>query len=274
MKLIDTDKWNEIFSTIRKNKLRTFLTAFSVAWGIFMLILLLGAGTGIENGVKQEFNDVATNSLWVFGGQTSMAHAGYQPGRRIQFTNEDYDYAKSNLPNLEYISSRFYVWSQNTVNYKNEYGTFQLKSCHPEQIFIDYMNITSGRFINQTDIDDFRKVAVIGSVVQNQLFKGKDPLGEYITVIGIPFKVVGTFHDDGDDDQNRTVYMPISTAQKVFNGGNRINRFMFTIQGADVAKSLEAEEQLRKDLAERHHFNPEDNRAVFIWNNVKEFKNS
>jgi putative ABC transport system permease protein len=272
MILIDSDKWIEIFHSIKKNKLRRILTAFSIAWGIFMLILLLGAGTGIENGVKQEFNDVATNSIWVFGGQTSLPHAGYQPGRPIQLKNDDYAMVKNTMPNLEYISSRFYVWAQNTVNYKNEYGIFQLKSCHPEQIYIDFMKITSGRFINQSDMDDFRKIAVIGSVVQNQLFRNKNPLGEYISVIGIPFQVVGTFHDEGDDDQNRTVYMPLSTAQKVFNGGNNINRFMFTLSNTTVEKSLEAESYIRKNLAEKHHFNPEDKRALFIWNNVKEFK--
>jgi putative ABC transport system permease protein len=123
--VVDIDKFQEIYTTVRMNKLRTFLTAFSVAWGIFMLIILLGSGTGIEKGVKSLFDD-ATNSIWVRRGQTSLAHKGLQPGRRIKFTNDDYEEIKTTIKGIEYITARFYRWGNNKITYKNKYGAFNI----------------------------------------------------------------------------------------------------------------------------------------------------
>ncbi|RLD60872.1 MAG: ABC transporter permease [Bacteroidetes bacterium] len=268
--MFDLDKWQEIFSTISKNKLRTFLTGFSVAWGIFMLIVLLGSGYGLENGVRMEFEDDATNTLWVNQGTTSMAYQGYKPGRFIRFTNEDYDNTKK-IDDVESISGRFTIWENNTLSYKNEFGSFDIFCTHPAYGKVESLTPTKGRFLNTTDVDETRKVASIGKLVDEALFKGEDPLGKYIKVAGIPFKVVGVFDDPGGDRDMSRIYIPISTAQMVFNRGNRLGTMSMTIGDASVERSIEMEEEIRNELAQRHHFDPKDQRAIHIWNNKENY---
>lgn len=270
--MFDIDKWQEIFETIRKNKLRTFLTGFSVMWGIFMLILLLGAGNGLENGTKRQFNDVAQNSIWLFEGKTSMAYKGYKPGRKIEFTNEDYELLKKNIPGLEYITGRFYIWGDYSIYYKNEYGFFEIRACHPDHLHLEKTIMTSGRFINNTDLKEFRKTTVIGTLVASQLFKKENPIGKYVNVAGIPFKVIGVYDDEGDKSQTKTVYLPITTAQRVFNGKNRMQRIMFTIGNANARQAKLIEEYVRELLGDKHEFDPKDKNAIFSWNTIEEFE--
>ncbi len=266
--MFDLDKWQEIYSTISKNKLRTFLTGFSVAWGIFMLIVLLGSGYGLENGVRKEFEGDAENTLWVNQGVSSVAYKGYKPGRSIRFTNDDYNQTKI-IDDVEYISGRFTIWENNTLSYKNEYGSFDIFCSHPGYGKVESLTPTQGRFLNDMDVQDFRKVTAIGKLVDEALFKGEDPLGKYIKVAGIPFKVVGVFDDPGGDRDLSRIYIPISTAQMVYNRGNRLGTMSMTVGDASVARSNEMVEEIRAQLAQRHHFDPEDQRAVFIWNNVE-----
>lgn len=270
--MFDIDKWQEIFETIRKNKTRTFLTGFSVAWGIFMLILLLGSGNGLENGVKKQFNDVAPNSLWLNPGQTEMAYKGYKPGRSIKFTNIDYDLIRNTIPGIDHITGRFYLWGNNVVSYHNEYGNFEIRACHPDHMYIEKTIMVAGRYLNQADLDEFRKVAIIGVQVRKMLFKDKNPLGEYIKINNIPFKIVGVYDDAGDRDQTRSVFMPVTTCQRVFNGENRLDRIMFTVGNATLEQAKAIEDNVRKLLAQQHQFDVNDKKAIFIWNNVEEFR--
>ncbi|MBT8351844.1 MAG: ABC transporter permease [Deltaproteobacteria bacterium] len=265
--IIDLDQFQEIFSTIRKNRLRTFLTGFAVAWGIFMLIILLGSGTGLEKGVKNLFKD-ATNSVWVRRGMTSLPHKGLQPGRSIQFTNADYEDVKTTVTGVEHITARFYRWGNNKITYKNESGAFNIISCHPAHQYLENTIMVKGRHINQIDISQFRKVAIIGTEVEKILFKKDSSLDKYININSIPFKVVGVFSDEEERNVS-LIYLPISTAQKVFNGSNRIHMFAFTVSDVSVKESLVMEDQVRKQLAIRHNFSIEDEKAVNIWNNVK-----
>ena len=269
--MFDLDKWQEIFSTISKNKLRTFLTGFSVAWGIFMLIILLGSGYGLENGVRAEFEDDATNTLWVNQGTTSMAYQGYKPGRSIRFTNDDYENTKK-VKDVEHISGRFTIWENNTLSYKNEFGSFDIYCTHPAYGKVESLTPFKGRFLNAVDVEENRKVASIGKLVDEALFKGEDPLGKYIKVAGIPFEVVGVFEDPGGDRDMSRIYIPISTAQMVFNRGNRLGTMSMTIGNASVERSKEMEEEIRNELAQKHHFNPEDKRAIHIWNNMEQYE--
>ncbi|MDY6790436.1 MAG: ABC transporter permease [Thermodesulfobacteriota bacterium] len=265
--IIDLDKFQEIFSTIKKNRLRTFLTGFAVSWGIFMLIILLGSGTGLEKGVKNLFKD-ATNSVWVRKGQTSIPHKGLQPGRSIRFTNADYEDAKKILKGIEHITARFYRWGNNKITYRNETGAFNIISCHPAHQYLENTIMVKGRHINQIDIDQFRKVAIIGTEVERLLFKKESSLDKYININSIPFKVVGVFSDE-EERVVSLIYLPISTAQRVFNGSNRIHMFAFTLGDASVKESLDIENMVRKQLAVRHNFSVDDEKAVNIWNNVK-----
>jgi putative ABC transport system permease protein len=269
--MFDLDKWQEIFATIRKNKLRTFLTGFSVAWGIFMLIILLGSGNGLQNGVEYQFKSDATNTIWLFPGSTTMAYKGMKAGRQVNFTNQDYNFVKENIPGVEEISARYYIWDKRIISYKKQFGSFELICVHPDMQQIEKIVIEQGRMLNQIDQQQNRKVVIIGLPVMNALFKnGENPLGEYIRVNNVPFKVVGVFSDRSDRDQQR-LYLPISTAQMIFNGGNKINNLTLT-SNVSVEESEKLEKTLRTRLAERHRFNSEDKSALYINNTIREFK--
>ena len=270
--MFDLDKWQEIFNSIAKNKLRTFLTGFSVAWGIFMLVILLGSGQGLQNGVVREFRDDAMNSIWVRPGQTSVGYKGLQPGRRIQFTNQTYDDIEENLPGVEHITARFYISGTVTLNYGKENGSFLVRCVHPDHKILENTTIVSGRYINEKDLTDFRKVAIIGVKVKESFFGDEDPLGKYIKVNNIPFKVVGVFKDEGSEGEAEVVYLPIYTAQKTFNGQNKISHFMFTVGDATVEESKAIASQLRTRLSNNLKFDETDKKAVRIFNAVDEFQ--
>ncbi len=269
--MFDIDKWQEILSTIRKNKLRTFLTGFSVAWGIFMLIILLGAGNGLQNGVLHQFRDDAVNSIWIYPGSTSKAYKGMQPGRRIQLTNEDYKSIIQTISGVEYISARFYIRGNLTISYKNEYGAFSVRAVHPDHKFLENTELVKGRFLNTVDLDKNRKVAVIGQVVKDGLFKDVEALGEYISVNGIAFKVVGVYTDSGGENEMRNIYLPLSTAQKVFNGANKVNQLMLTTDKTEEESKIMVQ-QISNLLAKNHKFDKEDKAAVFVRNNIENFR--
>ncbi len=270
--IIDRDKWQEIFSTINKNKLRTFLTGFSVAWGIFMLIILLGSGQGLQNGVQQQFADDATNSLWVYAGQTTKAYKGTNAGRRIQFTNRDYNRTKTLDRHIDHITGRFYVGSKQ-ISYKNNYGSYDIRAVHPDHKYLENTIITQGRFLNRLDIDHFNKVIVIGDIVRKDLFKnGEKALGKYVKVGSIPFKIVGVFEDKGGNSEMRKVYIPVSTAQRIFNGADHLNQVMFTVGDATLKQTKAIENKLREEFAAFHHFDPADQRAIHINNDLDNYQ--
>jgi putative ABC transport system permease protein len=271
--MLSFDRWQEIFSTIEKNKLRTFLTGFSVAWGVFMLIILLGSGIGLENGVRDQFRSSAVNTLWVWGGETSVAYKGLKPGRDITFDNDDYDDVKREVEGIEFAAGRTFVWGDNTISYKSEYGNYDIRSVHPDYGPVEKVTILEGRYINENDIRQNAKVTTISKDVKSSLFKQDEALGNYLNVNGIPFKVIGIYEDiDGRDDNQRVIYIPITTAQKVFIGEDRIGTMAITVASREINESQKMAEEIRELLATNHRFNVEDENAMFIWNGVEEFK--
>jgi putative ABC transport system permease protein len=272
--ILDIDKWQEIFSTMKKNKLRTFLTGFSVAWGIFMLIILLGSGNGLENGVRKEFEGDATNTLWVWGGQTSVPYKGLQAGRNVSLTNEDYDIVSTKVDNIDKISSRLNIWQNNTISYGNQYGNYDIIACHPAYGYYETLEILKGRFLNTQDIEGYYKYVVISTVVKDALFKDKneDPVGKYINVSTVPFKIIGIFTDPGGDRDLRRIYIPVSTAQRVFNMANRISNMAVLTKDVSVGESNLMVEDIRQNLAAKHKFDPTDQRAVGIFNNLENYQ--
>ncbi len=269
--MFDLDKWQEIFHTIRSNKLRTFLTGFSVAWGIFILIILLGSGKGLERGARYQFRDDATNSIWLYPGETSVPFKGLQPGREVQFRNNDRDLLKRTVNEVDKITGRFRVSGGQTISYKDKTASFSIRAIHPDYRYIEKTTVLSGRFINQNDIRADRKVTVISEDVREELFPDEDPTGHFIKVNKIPFKVVGVFTDEGSERENRKLYLPLGTAQKVFNKNNEIERIMFTMEGVDVEESKRIETEIRNMLAAKHGFSPEDPRALRINNNLERY---
>ena len=256
---------------MKQNKLRTFLTGFSVAWGIFMLIILLGSGYGLENGVRKEFSGDAVNYININQGVTSLPYKGMKPGRFIQLTNEDYELLKS-IDDVDKISGRVFVRGSSTLSYGNEYGTFDIYAVHPEYEFVESLWMTDGRYLNQSDIDRDRKSVALGRKVYEALFKGKKAVGEYIKVNGVPFQVVGVFDDPGSERDITRVYVPITTAQRIFSRGNNIPSMQLILGNATIAESEAVVAEVKNRLGARHRFNPEDPRAIYFFNTIENYQ--
>ena len=275
--MFDYDKWQEILATMKKNKLRTILTMFGVFWGIFMLMLLLGSGNGLKNGVTKNFGGWATNSGFVWSNRTTMAYQGMKPGRFIRFTNEDKIAIEQNVKGLGVLAPRNDLggWrGGNNVSRNNKTGAFTINGDYPEYQQVQIVNVYGGRHINKKDIEDKRKIAVIGESVVKVLFEeDENPIGEYILVKGVYFQVVGTFKSTRSGEQGnrdtQTIYVPFTTFQQAFNFGNGIGWFAFTAQpGVNVG---EVEEGIKQVLRERHKVHPDDLNALGSENLEKEF---
>ncbi len=285
---MNLDLWLEIFETVRKNKLRTFLTGLSVAWGIFMLVALMGAGSGLEHGATHEFRDDAINSIWISRGRTSLPWHGRGPGRDVPLGNADHDAVARTVDGIEHITSRMNMWGNYPVSRGDRSSAFDVRAVKPDHRFIEKTIVTRGRFLNDLDIAGHRKVVVIGKAVEDFLFGGAgfvgrssprvdsaggaESLGATIEIAGVAFQVVGVFEDVGSEGEMKMVYIPISTAQRAFNGKDRINAIMFTVGGASTEESKAIERQAVELLAARLDFSPDDKRALRVHNNLEDFQ--
>ncbi len=275
--MLNIERWQEIFETIRKNKLRTFLTGLSVASGIFILVILLALGKGMENGIAQEFEEDAANRISVWTGVTSESFKGLNPGRRIEMDNRDYERTEEkNLDELEYKSGVYSLWSQLT-SYKGESGSYRIEGVRGDYQFLENATLTAGRYVNQYDHENFEKVAIIGQRVYLDLFKGKQAIGEYVEVSGIKFKVVGIYTDPGGEREEARIFIPLSTAQRVFNAGDKLRSLVFTLKPEkkfeDALAASEAfTAQLEADLKQRYTIAPTDERAININNSLENAK--
>lgn len=275
--IFDLDNWQEISAAMRKNKLRTALTAFGVFWGIFMLVIMLGSGNGLRNGVMQEFSGKATNSFFVWAQSTSKPYKGLQPNRSFNFTIEDGEALKQTLPELKIVAPMNQLGgynSNNNVVRGLKTAAFSVYGIQPELAQIQQFNLTQGRFINKLDIRDRRKVAVIGDKVIEKLFAaGENPIGQYIKVNGVNFMVTGLLKGSGKGNQAReqaeAIYLPFTAFGQAFNMGKRVGWFSVMSAG-NVSVSL-AEEEAMALLKERHKIAPDDARAIGHWNMGKEF---
>lgn len=266
--MFDIDKWQEIWHTIRRDKLRTFLTMFGVFWGIFMLLLLLASGTGLENGVKKEFSQWATNSFFVWSGRTTMPYKGLKPGRWLQFTEQDLTAVAERSRYVEVVvpRNRLGGW-QGTFNVtrKNKAGGFTVSGDYPDFARIKTIPIIEGRWLNPLDMQEKRKVAVIGWQVVEELFeKGEQPIGDYVKLSGVYFKVVGITRSmesgNNADQDNRSIYTPFSTFQHTFNFGNSVGSFAaISVEGVSA---VYAEEEMKQILARQQRVHPEDLAAI------------
>ena len=271
--MFDIDKWQEILGTIKKNKLRTFLTMFGVFWGIFMLMILMGAGNGLENGVNKEFKGWASNSGFIWSGRTTIPHKGLQAGRYINFTNEDRELLVKKVNGLEYLVPRNAKnLPGNNVTRTNKSGSFRVFGDFAEIQYIQLVNIVKGRHLNRLDITDRRKNAVIGDYVRKILFeKNENPIGKYIKANGVNFQVIGVFKSQGDGQQaerdEQRIYIPFTTFQEAFSFGNSVGWFAFTAKfGYSVH---EVEQHVKKALMNKYLISPEDVNALGT-NNLEE----
>lgn len=275
--MFDLERWQEIFDTIRKNRLRTFLTGLSVASGIFILVILLGFGQGMQNGVAYEFEEDASTAVWVWPGVTSKEFKGLNPGRSIQLRNENYENSVTLFKeSIEYKSPRIFVRG-GIINYGKESLAYGIQGVSGNFQFIENAKMLEGRFINFSDETTTAKVAIIGNKIRKDVFQNVDtPIGELITISGIPFKIVGVFSEN-EDREEELIYIPITTAQKIFNGGDRLNNMSFTLPPVEnfneaVAQSIAFKENLKEYLQKAHTVAPDDTSALRVWSALEEAK--
>ena len=269
--MFDLDKWKEIWATLRSNRLRTFLTAFGVFWGILMLMAMLGFGSSIQSGSQKQMKGMATNLLFVWGQQTTQAFDGLPSGRGVRFDTDDIEIL-GRLDSIEWLAPRLQLggWMNNfTVSHDSKVGTFTVMADYPQLRHIIAFEYTAGRFINERDIAEQRKVAVIGKAVRDQLFDEADnPIGKYVQISGVYFQVVGitgTLRSGqmGDRDAN-TIFVPFTTLKTAFKMGNRVGFFAMTAKpGTD---GPELERQVREALTRHHRIAPDDELAIGSFN--------
>jgi len=271
--MFDYDKWQEIFDSLKRHKLRTFATALAVWWGIFMLVILLGAGNGLKNSAERDFADDAINSLFVWTSRTSKPYKGYKAGRWIQFHNKDLNAIKTNVEGVEYMSGRYFPSSRYMTEYNGKALNFRMRAVEPEYQKIEYSKMTKGRYINQVDMRRKRKVAIIGDIAKDKLFgEDKTALGEYVKINGTKFQIVGIFTDASSKREREYIYMPLSTAQSVFDKEDRVHGMVITVTDETLEGSNAIADNVRRELAAVNHFDPEDTQAVGIWNNIEGYR--
>ena len=264
--MFSRDRWQEIFDTIRKNKLRTFLSGFTVALGIFIFIILFGFGNGLKNQFKEFFLDDATNTITLFAGKTSMPYKGFKSNRRIEFDNSDLADIKENFPFfLEYITPR--ISRSASVKYKNEFDNYSTRGVGPGHQFAEKTIMMKGRYINEKDIENKTKYAVIGRLVAQDLFNRGDALGQFIEIGNSVFKVIGIFQDDGGDREERYIYIPYTTRQLLEKSNDKVDQIVLAFKPQlGHSGSLVFERKLREFLKKKKSIAPKDPNGIFFRN--------
>lgn len=272
--MFNRDRWREIFETISKNKLRTFLSGFTVALGIFIFIILFGLGNGLKNTFQEFFLDDASNAIFLYPGRTSMPYKGFKANRRIEFENDDLADIKENFSFfLEHLSPR--ISRGALTRYKNESNSYSTRAVAPGHQFVEKTILMKGRYINNSDINEKKKNAVIGRLVAKDLFKTEDPVGKYINIGSSVFKVVGIFQDDGGDNEERNIYIPYTTRQLIEKSNNKLDQIVITFRKElGHAGALAFEKSLKKYFKEKKAIAPSDPNGIYIQNLTDDLKQS
>jgi putative ABC transport system permease protein len=268
--MFDLDLWREIFQSISKNKLRTLLSGGTVIFAIMLFAILFGLANGLQNTFSEGMGGDAENTIFINSGRTAKAGKGNQVGRRIQFDNALLSTLKDEFKDdIEFITARV---NKNVVaSYKGEKNNYSLRAVNPDHQFIEKSELVSGRFINQRDLQESTKVIVIGRLVKEDLFKTEKVIGEYIDLNKIQYKVVGVYQDIGDDNEERIIYMPLTTAQRIYGNNDFIDQINLTYNlsmGLDnaIALGTNIESRIKKIF----NVEPSDQRAVRIRNRATE----
>ena len=261
----------EILAALKYNKLRTTMTGLSVSWGIFILIVLLGAGNGLQNGVTSNFGNRATNTVQMWPGQTSLPYKGLKSNRDLNFTEKELQTVNEKVPESDEETG--IIDKTSTITFNNEYGSYRVKGVHPsyQKIYNLEFQPGKGRFINNLDIEKNNKVIVLDKKIEETIFKGKPALGSYVKVGSVMFKVVGinTKKESWDGTQ---AYIPFTTAQSIYNPDKKFNSIAFTTQGLETKESNELfNKQLKTKMSQTMQFNPEDEKALWINNSQENY---
>lgn len=277
--MFDREKWNEILEALTANTFRTLLTAFGVFWGIFILVILLAASNGLENGIRKGFDGIATNTMFMWTQTTSKPYKGLPKTRRYDFKNSDVDALKQKFPDLLYVSPRNQLGDFNGVSNVvrgTKTGAYTIYGDYPELVKQEQMDIVKGRFINQQDILSKRKVTIIGQGVINELYKSaEEVMGTYIKINGVNFMVVGVYKSKGQNNGNaesaqKNIFIPFTTFQQAFNFGDKVGWMALTAN--DDASITELRPGILAFMRERHSIHPDDERAVGNFDLFAEFQ--
>ncbi|WP_440880731.1 ABC transporter permease [Tenacibaculum sp. C7A-26P2] len=264
--MFDLDRWREIFQSIRKNKLRSILSGFTVAFAILLFTLLFGIVTGLQNQFKTAFVDDAQNAIFVRVWKTSKPYKGLQAGRKVQLENKDFDFVKKEYKNkIQYLTARIY--KNVNISFGRNKNNYSLRAVHPDHQFLEKTIIDEGRYINDLDLQRKLKVVVIGRLIKKDLFGGKPALGKRININGILYKVVGVFSDEGGDNEERIAYMPVTTAQRLYGNSEYIDQINI---GYDPKLSLSEAvilgNRMEKELRSKLDIHPDDQSALSVHN--------
>lgn len=267
--MFSRDQWQEIFETIRKNKLRTILSGFTVALGIFIFIILFGFGNGLKNSFEQFFLDDATNTLWLYPGVTSKAYRGFKDNRRIEFENSDLIDIEENFTFfLENITPR--INRRETLSYRGQSNSYNIRAIAPAHQYVEKTIIMKGRFINQKDVDERTKNITIGRLVAQDIFKKEDPIGKYIEMGESAFKVVGVFQDKSGDREERLVYLPYTTRQLMEKNNDKIDQIIVSFNpDLGYIGALAFEKQLGDFFKSKKVIDPSDKSGLYIRNTTE-----
>ena len=270
--MFDRDLWREIFQSINMNKTRSLLSGFTVAFAISLFAILFGLVNGLVNTFDTAFSDDASNSIFIQSGRTSKASNGLQAGRQIQFKNEDKKWIEKEFGDkVQYITSRIYL--NVTAIFRNEKSNYSIRAVNPDHQYLENTKVTYGRYVNESDIKNKTKVVVIGRLVEEDLFLKTTAIGKYINLNGIQYKVVGVFNDDGGDNEERLIYMPVSTAQQIYGNNDHIDQINLTYNpemSFDAAIGFST--ILTKKLKDRFMVSQNDQRAIRVRNLANESK--
>lgn len=270
--MFSRDTWREIFDTIKKNKLRTFLSGFTVSLGILIFVGLVGMTNGLQNTFEYFFSQDATNVLYLFPGRTSMPYKGYKSQRRIEFENSDLEDIKENFAMfVDVLSPR--IFRSALVKYKEESNNYTTIGVDWGQQFAEKTIIMKGRYINQEDVKNKTRNAVIGRLVEKDLFGTMNAMGKYIDVGGSVFKVVGVFQDDGGDNEERQIYLPYTTRQLIEKNTDKIDQIVISFrEEIGYTGAMALQRNLNKFLKDKKFISPEDQNGIFIRNVADQLK--
>ncbi len=270
--MFNRDTWQEIFLSIKKNKLRTFLAGFTVALGILIFVSLVGLTNGLRNTFEEFFSDDATNTIFLFAGRTSMPYKGYKSNRIIEFDNSDLEDIKKNFSMfLEYVTPR--ISRSALTKYKEESNNYNTRAVGPGHQFNEKTIIMKGRYINERDVEDKTKYAVIGRLVEQDLFGTKNAIDKYIDIGGSVFKVIGVFQDDGGDNEERYIYIPYTTRQLIEKNTDKIDQIILGFRPEiGYAGAMAFQASLDKFLRDKKYISPQDPNGLFIRNVADQLK--
>lgn len=269
--MFDSDRWNEVFMTLRRNKLRSFLTMLGVSWGIFMLVMMLGMGNGLRNAVMGGFDGFASNCCFIWTMPTTKEFAGFQRGRQFNFDNDDIRLIREQVDGIAICSPQLQLggWQGgNNVNYKSKTAAFSIYGVEPEVLSVEGVKLVEGRFLDNADLLEERKVCAIGWQVVDRLFGKEDPIGKYIRINGVYFQVIGLLRKKSSaemgDNPEAKIYVPFTTFQKAFNSINMVH--WFTVVGEPDADVARIQKDVKLLMARKHRVDPTDDNAFGSFN--------